>query len=137
MDEDFDYEFQLMGYCDKKRIDSSAWSSVYLLKSTDRKISDIISQTAKAYRGVLFPINIQPDSFNLILQTAFDVDSPSDKVKLEVWNDKGQKFYSNYLPIENGKVSSRLNMNQALSSGKYMVRILDGEKSYNNQFMVQ
>ena len=126
-----------MGYCDKKRIDSSVWSSVYLLKSTDRKIADVISQTAKAYRGVLFPINIQPDSFNLILQTAFDVDSPSDKVKLEVWNDKGQKFYSNYLPIENGKVSSRLNMNQALSSGKYMVRILDGEKSYNNQFMVQ
>jgi hypothetical protein len=137
MDADFDYEFQLMGYCDKKRIDSSAWSSVYLLKSTDRKIADVISQASKAYRGVLFPINIQPDSFNLILQTAFDVDSPSDKVKLEVWNDKGQKFYSNYLPIENGKVSSRLNMNQALSSGKYMVRILDGEKSYNNQFMVQ
>jgi hypothetical protein len=137
LDPTFDYELQMMCYCDKKQTDSSAWSNIVLLRSADRLIADVMSKNERSYKGVILPITIYPDSLNYVLQTTFGVDSPSDQVRLEVWNDKGRKFYSDYVPVQDGKVDERLHFNQSLTTGRYMVRIVDGDKTYMNQFEVQ
>lgn len=137
LSEGVNYIFEAGTDCKGNAVNKSEWSQSYLLKSNDRIIEHLLTEKGRVYKGLQLPVMITPDSSNQALYTYFKIDSPDNFVKLEVWDAAGNCFYSNNIPIDNGNVNRTLPMKKSLTAGQYVMRIIDGTKSYSNQFMIE
>ncbi len=137
LQEGANYVIEASTVCDKSKSEKSNWSNSYILKSSDRIIENVLAEKGRVYRGLSMPVMITPDSSGTHLHTYFKIDSPESMVKVEVWDAAGNCFYTNNIGIDNSTIQQTLTLNKNMTAGNYVLRIIDGTKSYNNQFVVE
>jgi hypothetical protein len=137
LQEGANYEFEASSNCKTNPQSKSEWSATYHLNAADRIIENVLAEKGRVYKGISLPIMVTPDSSNTALYTYFNIDSPDSFVKIEVWDAGGNCYYSSNIPIENGCINKTLVLKKNLSAGNYLLRVIDGTKSYSNQFIIE